>query len=190
MANVAAHFAESESRASEPTRQPRREQRVASAFRVEVCGFNRHGRFFTERTLTSNISDGGCQLSLHVEVERIPSWRSESSNVETVANSIRVRCFSRWKEWSLKHRAGLWVSQNCSRCPYGALTLRSRHFSHRLAKSSRLPPNPFHTFRASLVLRLDPTRLRRRLNFLLYFRTVSAGDTHGLIHPGRSSCEC
>jgi hypothetical protein len=70
MANVAVHFAESESRPSEPTRQPRREQRIASAFRVEVCGFNRHGRFFTERTLTSNISDGGCQLSLHVEVEK------------------------------------------------------------------------------------------------------------------------
>jgi hypothetical protein len=70
MANLAAHFAESKSQAAEPARQPRREQRIASAFRVEVCGFNRHGRFFTERTLTTNISDGGCQLSLHVEVEK------------------------------------------------------------------------------------------------------------------------
>jgi hypothetical protein len=70
MANVSAHFADSELQVSEPTRQPRREQRIASAFRVEVCDFNRHGRFFTERTLTSNISDGGCQLSLHVEVEK------------------------------------------------------------------------------------------------------------------------
>jgi hypothetical protein len=68
MANVAAHFAESQ--ATELPRQPRREQRIASAFRVEVCGFNRYGRFFTERTLTSNISDGGCQLSLRVEVEK------------------------------------------------------------------------------------------------------------------------
>src|ERR1700722_16897362 len=70
MANVAAHFAESGSQASEPTRQPPREQLIASSFRVEVCGFNRYGRFFTERTLTSNISDGGCQLSLRVEVEK------------------------------------------------------------------------------------------------------------------------
>jgi hypothetical protein len=131
MANVAAHFAESELQASEPTRQPRREQRIASAFRVEVCGFNRHGRFFTERTLTSNISDGGCQLSLHVEVERIPSWRSESSNVETAANSIRVRCCSRWKEWSLKRRGGRLVFQSSSPCPYGALKLGSHHFSRR-----------------------------------------------------------
>lgn len=43
---------------------------IASAFRVEVCGFNRYGRFFTERTLTSDISDGGCRLSLRVEVEK------------------------------------------------------------------------------------------------------------------------
>ena len=70
MANLTAHFAESESQATEHTREPRREQRIASAFRVEVCGFNRYGRFFTERTLTSNISDGGCQLSLHAEVEK------------------------------------------------------------------------------------------------------------------------
>ncbi len=70
MANIAAHFTESEAQAPESIRQPRREQRIASAFRVEVCGFNRYGRFFTERTLTSNISDGGCQLSLHVEVEK------------------------------------------------------------------------------------------------------------------------
>jgi hypothetical protein len=68
MANAAIHFAESQ--AAELPRELRREQRIASAFRIEVCGFNRFGRFFTERTLTSNISDGGCQLSLRVEVEK------------------------------------------------------------------------------------------------------------------------
>jgi hypothetical protein len=67
MADPAGHITEPLS--PEPVRQPRREQRIASAFRVEVCGFNRFGRFFTERTLTSNISDGGCQLSLQMEVE-------------------------------------------------------------------------------------------------------------------------
>jgi hypothetical protein len=70
MANLAAHFAEAQSQTIEHAREPHREQRIASAFRVEVCGFNRYGRFFTERTLTSNISDGGCQLSLRVEVEK------------------------------------------------------------------------------------------------------------------------
>jgi hypothetical protein len=68
MANAAVHFAESQT--AEIAREPRREQRIASIFRIEVCGFNRYGRFFTERTLTSNISDGGCQLSLRVEVEK------------------------------------------------------------------------------------------------------------------------
>ena len=68
MANAAIRFTESQ--AEDLAREPRREQRIASIFRIEVCGFNRFGRFFTERTLTSNISDGGCQLSLRVEVEK------------------------------------------------------------------------------------------------------------------------
>jgi hypothetical protein len=70
MPNLAEHFTESELQATEHPREPRRERRITSAFRVEVCGFNRYGRFFTERTLTLNISDGGCQLSLQVEVEK------------------------------------------------------------------------------------------------------------------------
>jgi hypothetical protein len=68
MTNAAVYFAEPQTEG--PNRQPRREQRVASVFRIEVCGFNRDGRFFTERTLTSNVSDGGCQFSLRVEVEK------------------------------------------------------------------------------------------------------------------------
>ena len=68
MANPAASLHESHT--SEPARQARREQRVTSAFRIEVCGFNRFGRFFTERTVTSDVSDGGCQLSLRVEVQK------------------------------------------------------------------------------------------------------------------------
>ncbi len=66
MTNTAVHFEEV---AHVACKYPRREQRIASAFRVEVCGFNRHGRFFTERTLTSNVSDSGCQFRLRIEVE-------------------------------------------------------------------------------------------------------------------------
>jgi hypothetical protein len=66
MTNTAVHFEEV---AHVARKYPRREQRIASAFRVEVCGFNRHGRFFTERTLTSNVSDSGCQFYLRIEVE-------------------------------------------------------------------------------------------------------------------------
>jgi hypothetical protein len=54
----------------EAGRRPRREKRLARAVRVEVCGFNRFGRFFTERTLTANISDGGCQFCLRSDVEK------------------------------------------------------------------------------------------------------------------------
>jgi hypothetical protein len=67
MTQTATHLTELHPEAS---RHPRREQRLARAFRVEVCGFNRLGRFFTERTLTSNISDGGCQFCLRIEVEK------------------------------------------------------------------------------------------------------------------------
>ncbi|MGH9745578.1 MAG: hypothetical protein ACRD59_05645 [Candidatus Acidiferrales bacterium] len=67
MANTVTHLLESN---LEATRRPRREQRLARAFRLEVCGFNRFGRFFTERTLTSDVSDSGCQFCLRIEVER------------------------------------------------------------------------------------------------------------------------
>lgn len=68
MTNTATCFAEVHP--EEAVRHPRREQRIASVFRIEVCGFNRLGRFFTERTLNPNISDSGCQLSLGIEVEK------------------------------------------------------------------------------------------------------------------------
>jgi hypothetical protein len=66
MTNTATHFTEVN---LEARTYPRREQRIVSAFRVEICGFNRHGRYFTERTLTSNVSDSGCQFYLRIEVE-------------------------------------------------------------------------------------------------------------------------
>jgi hypothetical protein len=35
---------------------------------VEVCGFNLRGRFFTERSETSNVSDGGCKFCLRTQI--------------------------------------------------------------------------------------------------------------------------
>jgi hypothetical protein len=46
----------------------RREDRVPLALTIEVCGFDRSLRFFTERTETFNISDSGCQFRLRMEV--------------------------------------------------------------------------------------------------------------------------
>ena len=51
-------------------RARKRESRRALSHTIEVCGFDRNGRFFSERTLTTNISDSGCQFELHTEVER------------------------------------------------------------------------------------------------------------------------
>jgi hypothetical protein len=36
---------------------------------IEVSGFDRHGRFFTERTFTSDVSDRGCKFAVRAEVE-------------------------------------------------------------------------------------------------------------------------
>jgi hypothetical protein len=45
-------------------------ERIAAQFSIEVCGFDRCGRFFTERSETSDVSDGGCKFYLRTEVER------------------------------------------------------------------------------------------------------------------------
>jgi hypothetical protein len=44
----------------------RESQRVA----VEVSGFDRRGRFFTERTSTLDVSDSGCSFLLDAEVDK------------------------------------------------------------------------------------------------------------------------
>ena len=48
----------------------RREVRADLKFPVEVCGFDRSGRFFSEKTATSDISDGGCKLHVRTEVDK------------------------------------------------------------------------------------------------------------------------
>jgi hypothetical protein len=48
----------------------RRPKRIAAQLAIEVCGFDRCGRFFTERSETSNVSVGGCKFYLRTEVER------------------------------------------------------------------------------------------------------------------------
>jgi hypothetical protein len=48
----------------------RHQSRVNAKYPIEVCGFSRHGRYFTERTFTLDVSDGGCKFRLHNEVEK------------------------------------------------------------------------------------------------------------------------
>jgi hypothetical protein len=47
-----------------------RAERFALQVSIEVCGFDRCGRFFTERSETCDISDGGCKFYLRTEVDR------------------------------------------------------------------------------------------------------------------------
>lgn len=48
----------------------RHQPRVTVKYPIEVCGFSSHGRYFTERTFTLDVSDGGCKFCLHNEVEK------------------------------------------------------------------------------------------------------------------------
>ncbi len=51
-----------------PGLEPVREERYSLQASIEVCGFNLRGRFFTERSETSNVSDGGCKFCLRTEI--------------------------------------------------------------------------------------------------------------------------
>jgi PilZ domain-containing protein len=53
------------------THRGRRQQpRTAAKIPIEVCGFSRHGRFFSEKTATSDVSIGGCRFDLRTDVEK------------------------------------------------------------------------------------------------------------------------
>jgi hypothetical protein len=56
--------------AAEPERERRHQPRVDLKYPIEVSGFNRRGRYFTERSLTLDVSDGGCKFRLANEVEK------------------------------------------------------------------------------------------------------------------------
>ncbi len=49
---------------------PLRPERFRPQISIEVCGFDRCGRFFSERSETSNVSEEGCKFYLRTEVER------------------------------------------------------------------------------------------------------------------------
>lgn len=51
-----------------PGVEPLREERHPLQVPVEVCGFNIRGRFFTERSETSNVSDRGCKFCLRTQI--------------------------------------------------------------------------------------------------------------------------
>ncbi len=54
----------------EASQDRRRERRIPLAFSIEVSGFDQGGRFFTARTVTTDISESGCRFGLKVQVDR------------------------------------------------------------------------------------------------------------------------
>lgn len=54
----------------ESKRERRHQTRLEVKYPIEVSGFNRRGRYFTERTLTLDVSDGGCKFRLSNELEK------------------------------------------------------------------------------------------------------------------------
>ena len=55
---------------AEANRDRRREKRIRLVFPIEVSGFDRSGRFFSEHTVTADVSESGCRFQLKTEVER------------------------------------------------------------------------------------------------------------------------
>jgi hypothetical protein len=49
---------------------PVRAEQFMPQVTIEVCGFDRCGRFFTERAETCDVSDDKCKFYLRTEVER------------------------------------------------------------------------------------------------------------------------
>ena len=48
----------------------RKGKRVCLTFPIEVSGFDRSGRLFSERTVTQDISEAGCRFRMKTKAER------------------------------------------------------------------------------------------------------------------------
>jgi hypothetical protein len=66
----------------EANRDRRRDQRVVLVFPLNICGIDAAGHFFSEDTVTNNISEQGCrfQLSRKVEPGDVVAVRISSRN--------------------------------------------------------------------------------------------------------------
>jgi len=54
---------------AEAQRDRRREPRLKLPYPIEVYGFDRAGHYFSERTVTLNVSPGGCMLDIKHQPE-------------------------------------------------------------------------------------------------------------------------
>ena len=58
-----------QSLSEELNRERRNESRLPLAFPIQIWGFDRGGRFFSERTMTSDISASGCNFALKADID-------------------------------------------------------------------------------------------------------------------------
>jgi hypothetical protein len=55
---------------TEASHDRRKEMRILLAFPIEVSGFDTDGKFFTERSVTMDISESGCRFQVKSQIER------------------------------------------------------------------------------------------------------------------------
>ncbi len=46
-----------------------RENRIGLRFSIEISGFDRFGKYFSERSETTNVSKNGCKFRVHKEIK-------------------------------------------------------------------------------------------------------------------------
>jgi hypothetical protein len=88
----------------------RKEKRALLVYPIEVHGFDRHGKFFSERTATSNISAEGCRFHLQAEVE--PGTLVAVSVVRSQASAPATRALLYQIVWTEPQETG-WEAGAC-----------------------------------------------------------------------------
>jgi hypothetical protein len=103
-----------QSLSDELNREQRKESRLPLAFPIQIWGFDRGARFFSERTMTSDISASGCHFALKADIE--------SNSV------VAIRLLSRSGEHSYPERPLLfeitWVKRQADVSLAGACKLQ------------------------------------------------------------------
>ena len=108
-------------RLSQEVREERRKgKRVPLTFPIEVAGFDRTARMFSERTRTTDISEAGCRFQLKTEVAR--------------GDVVAVKLVGRQSEQDPTNKSLLfriiWVRQDPDGWTVGALKLQQEKIWH------------------------------------------------------------
>lgn len=93
---------------TEANHDRRKERRIPLVFPIEVSGFDANGKFFTERSVTMDISENGCRFQLKSQIERssvvalkvLHRNRSDSSPERPLLFSV-ARAIQEGNGWTL-----------------------------------------------------------------------------------------